>query len=118
MYLATALAQEPKALLLDEPTTHPDLHHQVQFMSIVQQSASAGTAVLIATHDLMLAAQATDRIALISEGLIVVRGRPREVLTRLHIQQVFGVDVVVGNHPMPEITYILPMLPKRRPTGS
>ncbi len=118
VFLAMALAQEPEALLLDEPTTHLDLRHQLQFMSIVKQRAYEGTTVLIAIHDLMLAAQVTDRIALMSKGRVVVTGRPGEVLTRPRLRDVFGVDVVVGRHPKPEITYILPMLPERRPTGS
>lgn len=113
VFLAMALAQEPEALLLDEPTTHLDLRHQVRFMSIVQERAREGRTVLIAIHDLTLAAQATDRVALLSEGRIVAAGRPSNVLTPSHLRQVFGVDVVVGMHPESQIQYILPKLPGR-----
>lgn len=113
VYLGMALAQEPEVLLLDEPTTHLDLRHQVQFMSIVRQRAQAGMTVLIAIHDLTLAAQATDRIALIGEGRIVVMGTPGEVLTSSNIRRVFGVDAIVGEHPELETTYVLPALSRR-----
>ena len=112
VFLAMALAQEPEALLLDEPTTHLDLRHQVQFMSIVQERASEGAAVLMAIHDLTLAAQTTDRIALIHQGRIIVAGPPSDVLTRRHIKQAFDLDVVVGTHPGTSLTYLLPRVPK------
>jgi iron complex transport system ATP-binding protein len=118
VFLATALAQEPKALLLDEPTTHLDLRHQVQFMSIVRTTAEEGTTILIAIHDLTLAAQATTRIALMRKGRIVVTGTPGEVLTQSYLQHVFGVDVVVGSHPEPRILYVLPTVPRRNAEGS
>ena len=115
VFLAMALAQEPKALLLDEPTTHLDLRHQVQFMSIVQERAQEGAAVLMAIHDLTLAAQTTDRIALMHQGRIIVAGPPCDVLTRQHIKQAFDLDVVVGRHPETSLTYVLPRVPKPNP---
>jgi len=115
VFLAMALAQEPKALLLDEPTTHLDLYHQTRFMSLVRERAIGGATVLIAIHDLTLAAQVTDQIALMREGRIVVTGEPRNVLTAEHLREVFGVEIVVGSHPDPQITYVLPVLPGRKP---
>jgi len=112
VFLAMALAQQPKALLLDEPTTHLDLRHQVQFMSIVQERAEEGATVLMAIHDLTLAAQTTDRIALMHQGRIIVTGPPSDVLTRRHIKQAFNLDVVVGRHPDTSLTYVLPSIPK------
>jgi iron complex transport system ATP-binding protein len=113
VFLAMALAQEPEALLLDEPTTHLDLRHQVRFMSIVQEWVREGRTVLIAIHDLTLAAQTTDRTVLLSDGRIVATGRPSEVLIPTHLKQVFDVDVVVGTHPEPRVHYVLPRLPGR-----
>ncbi len=112
VFLAMALAQEPKALLLDEPTTHLDLRHQVQFMAIVQQRAEEGAAVVMAIHDLTLAAQTTDRIALMHQGRIIVTGSPSDVLTRRHIKQAFDLDVEVGQDPDTSLTYVLPRVPK------
>ncbi len=113
VFLGMALAQEPDALLLDEPTTHLDLHHQIQFMSIVRERARMGITVLVAIHDLTLAAQTADRIALMSEGRIVVTGAPREVLTAPNVQRVFDVEAVVGEHPEMGTTYVLPTLARR-----
>lgn len=110
VFLAMALAQEPKALLLDEPTTHLDLRHQVQFMSIVRERANEGAAVLMAIHDLTLAAQTTDRIALMHQGSIMVVGSPSDVLTQQHIKQAFNLDVVVGRHQDTSLTYVLPRI--------
>jgi len=110
VFLAMALAQEPETLLLDEPTTHLDLRHQVQFMSIVREQAKEGTTVLLAVHDLTLAAQATDRIGLLNEGRILVTGRPAEVLTRPHLRRAFDVEVVVGEDAETRTTYVVPLL--------
>ena len=114
VFLGMALAQEPDVLLLDEPTTHLDLRHQVGFMSIVREQARAGMTVLIAIHDLTLAAQSADRIALMSKGRIVVTGHPAEVLTPSNVQRVFGVNAVVGEHPELETIYVLPRLFERK----
>ena len=111
VFLAMALAQEPQALLLDEPTTHLDLRHQVQFMSIVQERANEGAAVLMAIHDLTLAAQTTDRIALMHQGRIIVTAPPGDVLTRQHIKRAFDIDVEVGRDPDTSLTYVLPRVP-------
>ena len=113
VFLGMALAQEPEVLLLDEPTTHLDLRHQVGFMSIVREQACAGMTVLIAIHDLTLAAQATNRIALMSEGRIVVTGIAGDVLTASNVRRVFGVDAFVGEHPELGTTYVLPTLARR-----
>ncbi len=113
VYLGMALAQQPRLLLLDEPTTHLDLRHQVQFMSIVQERSTAGMTVLIAIHDLTLAAQAAHRIALLSSGRLAVVGTPNEVLTQSNVKQVFGVEVTVGKHPKLGTVCVLPALTPR-----
>ncbi|MBU0595712.1 ABC transporter ATP-binding protein [Candidatus Bipolaricaulota bacterium] len=110
VYLGMALAQEPEILLLDEPTTHLDLRHQVQFMSIVSERVLDGVTALVAIHDLTLAAQSCDRIALFSEGQILATGTPKAVLTELNLERVFGIQVIVEEHPQLGTTYVLPRL--------
>jgi iron complex transport system ATP-binding protein len=80
--LAMALAQEPKLLLLDEPTAHLDISHQVEIMEVVKRlNRQQGITVIAAMHDLNLAALFFDRLVLLKEGAIFADGTPHEVLT-------------------------------------
>jgi len=94
--LATALAQEASILLLDEPTVHLDLRHQVATMELLAKlGESAGTTVLAVLHDLHLAAHFFPRIVVLDAGRVVADGPPREVLTEDLVRGVFGVDPTV-----------------------
>jgi iron complex transport system ATP-binding protein len=94
--LATALAQEAPLLLLDEPTVHLDLRHQVATMELLRGlAAGEGTTVVAVLHDLHLAAHFFPRIAVLHEGRIVADGPPREVLTERLVRDVFGVDPAI-----------------------
>ena len=94
--LATALAQEAPLLLLDEPTVHLDLRHQVEAMELLAGLPdSAGTTIVAVLHDLHLATHFFPRIVVLDEGRIVVDGPPREVLTARLVRDVFGVDPAV-----------------------
>jgi iron complex transport system ATP-binding protein len=106
VFLAMALAQNPRVLLLDEPTTYLDINHQLQIMEIVRQQAAAGLTVLMAIHDLNLAAQYADRAAILHRGRLLAVGRPADVLTEANIKQAFQTDVVVGKNPVTNSIYI------------
>jgi iron complex transport system ATP-binding protein len=98
--LARAFAQEPRVLLLDEPTAHLDLAYQVQVLRSVRAlRREKGTAILAAMHDLNLASACADRIVLLSKGRVVASGRPEEVLVPDVVREVFGGDVTVRPHP-------------------
>jgi iron complex transport system ATP-binding protein len=98
--LARAFAQEPKILLLDEPTAHLDLAFQVQILRLVRELRDEKkTAVLASLHDLNLAAAYADRIVLLSRGKIAAAGPPKEVLAESVLRPVFGNDVMVRTHP-------------------
>jgi iron complex transport system ATP-binding protein len=98
--LARALAQEPRLLLLDEPTANLDLHHQVAMLELVRGlTRDRGLAVLAAVHDLQLAALYCDRIALLHAGRIVSQGPPETVLTEPLLLEAFGQRVVLSEHP-------------------
>ena len=94
--LATALAQEAPVLLLDEPTVHLDLRHQVATMELLRALAvTERTTVVAVLHDLHLAAHFFPRIAVLREGQIVADGPPREALTESLVRDVFGVDPAI-----------------------
>ncbi|MBI2384534.1 MAG: ABC transporter ATP-binding protein [Elusimicrobia bacterium] len=93
VHLARAVAQQPDFLLLDEPTAHLDIRHEMALLDMVRGlGQTRGVAIVL--HDLNLAARNCDRLALLSRGRIVAVGRPEEVLTPETVQEVFGVKSV------------------------
>ena len=98
--IARALAQAAHTLLLDEPTAHLDLKHQANVLSLVGSLAhDEQYAVLIALHDLNLAAQYADRVALLSDGTLAATGTPQEVLTEANLSPAYGLRITVYEHP-------------------
>ena len=108
--LAMALAQEPKLLLLDEPTTHLDISHQVEIMELVKRlNREQGITVIAAMHDLNLAALFFDRLVLLKNGVVVADGSPQNVLTEDTIQHVFSASVRVSQHPQTATPHVIVM---------
>jgi iron complex transport system ATP-binding protein len=100
LLLARALAQEPAVLLLDEPTAHLDLPHQLTILDLALRLASdADLAILGVFHDLNLAAAYCDELSLMHEGQIVVHGTPASVVSEGWIATVYGLDITVVPHP-------------------
>ncbi len=92
--LARALAQEPEILLLDEPTSALDVGNQQQVLEVIDGMRSArGLTVVSAIHDLTLAAQFCDRLALLAEGELVATGTPHQVLTEETIRVHYDANV-------------------------
>ncbi|MFP4136243.1 MAG: heme ABC transporter ATP-binding protein [Candidatus Acetothermia bacterium] len=108
VFLALALAQEPDLLLLDEPTASLDINYQVKIMETVKELSAEGLTVVAAIHDLNLAAQYADRLALLSEGKIEIIGRPREVLTQENIANAFDVEVEVEDSDLKGSIHVFP----------
>lgn len=98
--LARAIAQDCPILLLDEPTAHLDLHHQVALLELMRRLArEKQLAVLVAMHDLNLASLYADRLVLLVEGRLRASGAPSEVLTAEILQAAYQVPLQV--HPNP-----------------
>jgi iron complex transport system ATP-binding protein len=112
VFFARALAQEPRVLLLDEPTAFLDLGHQVAAMRMAQVAARAGLCVVAVLHDLNLAAAACDRVAVLSRGGIVAEGGPGEVLTEARVREVWDVPVWRGENAVTGAAVVLPALPR------
>jgi iron complex transport system ATP-binding protein len=110
VYIARALAQEPEVILLDEPTTNLDIHHQVEFLDLVLSlNREKGLTILMASHDLNLASEYCDRLILLQNGKIYKMGLPEEVMTRENIERVYGCKVWVDRNPisgMPRISLL------------
>ena len=109
VFLAMALAQNPRVLLLDEPTTYLDINYQIQIMEIIRQQAKAGLSIVMAIHDLNLAAQYADQVAILHQGRLLAIGKPTDVLTAANIKRVFQTDVVVSKSPVTNSVYITPV---------
>jgi iron complex transport system ATP-binding protein len=108
--IARALAQEPKVLVLDEPTAALDLGHEMEVFELVRALTTEGLAAVVVTHQLNLAARFADRMMLLDGGRSVATGAPTEVIRADLLEQVFGwpvdVDRVVDGAPQ--------FLPRRR----
>ena len=107
--LARALCQSTPILLLDEPTAHLDLQYQVNILELVSELAHKDNlAVLVALHDLNLAAHYADRIALMVAGNIKAMGKPKEVLQADLIEEAYCLPVQVVKHPFLDLPWVLP----------
>lgn len=111
--LARALCQSTPILLLDEPTAHLDLQYQVSLLELIRELAhKENLAVLVALHDLNLAAHFADRVALLVGGHLKAIGSPREVLTAELISEAYCLPVKVAEHPFVDAPLVLPDLKK------
>jgi len=98
--IARALAQEPRVLLLDEPTTNLDIHYQIQVMDLVRELvARRGITALIAIHDLSVAARFCDSLILMQHGEKVCAGDARQVLSPENMKKVFKVETRLYKDP-------------------
>jgi iron complex transport system ATP-binding protein len=111
--IARALAQEPRALVLDEPTSSLDLRHAMEVCELLRALSATGLATLLVTHDLNLAARYASRIVLIRDGVIVSDGPPAMVLEPATIARAFDWPVAVLEAPDGGLQ-VVPLLPGGR----
>jgi iron complex transport system ATP-binding protein len=101
VFVAIALAQASPILVLDEPTAHLDIRHQVEVMELlVDLNERDGRTIIAVLHDLALAANFFPRVTLMSGGRIVADGPPDSTLDAGHIRGVFGVDPALVRLPV------------------
>jgi iron complex transport system ATP-binding protein len=91
VHLARALTQQPLLLLLDEPTSHLDIRGQLQLLTLLRHKTAEGVTVVLALHDLNLAARFCDHLVVLSDGALAAEGAPRDVLTPDLLNAVYGV---------------------------
>ncbi len=99
--IARALAQEPNLLLLDEPTSHLDITHQVQVLNLIQRlNKKLGLTVLMNIHDLNLAGEYCDYLILLKDGKMKMQGSPEEVIRYDILEEVYETVVVTRTNPI------------------
>lgn len=100
-FLALTLAQNPKVLLLDEPTTFLDVHHQLELLELLKDlNQHQQLTIITVLHDINLAIRYSDRIAMLNQGTLAAIGTTAEVITPTHLRQVFGVEAAILNTPV------------------
>ena len=101
VWIALALAQEPRILLLDEPTTFLDVNHQIQALNLIQAlNREQGLTVVMALHDLNQASQYAERLVVLHGGRIVEEGLPTEVIREDVLASVFNVQAHISVSPI------------------
>jgi iron complex transport system ATP-binding protein len=109
--LARALAQEAQFLLLDEPTANADIAHQVSLLGLVRTlTEERKLGVLVVTHEINLAAEFADRVALLKDGKLLACGAPGEVMTESLLGDLFETSLLVDAHPHsgnPRVSWVI-----------
>ncbi len=108
--IASALAQAPALLLLDEPTASLDIGHQIEVQTLLRRLNQAeGVTMVLSTHDLNLAAALCRRLVLLRDGRVLAAGPTEEVLTPAAIRDLYGVHAEVAHHPRAGHLSIVPI---------
>ena len=100
VFVARALAQQPRILLMDEPTANLDILHQLKVLDLVRQLVADGLTAVAAIHDLNVAARYCDKLVLLNRGRVLAVGSPEEVLTPETIESAFDVHSAVYRDPI------------------
>jgi iron complex transport system ATP-binding protein len=110
--IARALAQEPRALVLDEPTASLDIRHEMAILELLRSSADAGMTVLVVTHGLDLAARFSDRMLLLAKGRVAAEGLPADVMRSDVLEEVYRWPIAVQEDPATGTPRVTPLRPR------
>lgn len=108
--IARALAQQPKILLLDEVTLHLDINHQIEILDLIKTlSEENNLAIVMALHDLSLAARYSTKTILLQKGRIFASGRPEEVINIENIRDIYGIEAELGRSSKGNFLNVIPV---------
>ncbi len=110
--IAHGLARNADVMIIDEPTSHQDMYGKLLIYHVLKKAASDGKAVIVATHDMILASLYADRVIVLFNGSKVVEGDPRSVLTKDVLAKVYGVEVALAS--FNGYTVPVPLKPARK----
>lgn len=118
-WIALALAQEPRILLLDEPTTFLDISHQLEIMALLQSlNDENGLSIVMVLHDLNQAARFSHRLIVLRDGEVYTAGTPDAVLTGDMLREVFQVEGIIGSDPHTGTPIFTPLQSVRSRNGN
>ncbi|BEP27737.1 ABC transporter ATP-binding protein [Helicovermis profundi] len=107
--IARAIAQEPQVLVLDEPVSYLDIHHQVEIMKLIKKlSLEKGITVITILHDVNLAIEYADNIVLLKDGKVYSSGSSENIVNEKSIKEVYDVNVAVIKNPITGSKYVIP----------
>jgi len=113
--IARALAQKPDIILLDEPTSHLDINHQMEVLSLLKKlNKEKKMTLLLVIHDINLAARFSDRLILLKDGKILSIGTPNEVITPQNMEVAYNMDMIITNNSFTNSPHIIPLNSNRK----
>lgn len=108
--IAKALAQKPSIILLDEPTSHLDINHQMDILNLLKTlNEEKGTTIILVIHDINLASRYSDKIVLINQGKVQGIGTPEEVITINNMESTYNMKVVIEKNKYTDAPYLTPI---------
>lgn len=118
VFIAKALAQKPSIILLDEPTSHLDINHQMDILNLLKTLNERGTTIILVIHDINMAARYSHEILLLNNGEIQGKGTPEEVITIENIETAYNLNVAIEKNKYTNSTYLTPIEIRKRIDGS
>ena len=114
VFIAKALAQKPSIILLDEPTSHLDINHQMDILNLLKILNERGTTIILVIHDINMAARYSHEILLLNNGEIQGKGTPEEVITMENIERAYNLNVAIEKNKYTNSTYLTPIEIRKR----
>ena len=106
--IARAIAQEPKILLLDEPTTHLDINHQIEIFRLLSLLRKREITIVTVLHDLNLASEHCERVVVVKDGSIAYEGIPEKIINEDIVKRIYNVEVPIIQNPLSNLPLVLP----------